>query len=282
MSPLLVVGGVVLLIAALVMSWVTSKMILPERAPIECTPESEGLDAEEIEFESDGRTLRGWFLDGDADDTRPLVILAHGWGANAGAVLPLGAAFGRIGLDVLLFDFRHHGRSDDAPRVSMLDYVEDLHAGVRFAKLRFPGRRIVLVGHSMGGAATILAAADGADVDALLLVAAPANFFDVTANYLGGGLKGAALVVLTAPFFLLHVRKWWTSIAPDLHIGEVKVPISIVQGDRDRRVPLSHVYSLAHAAGVEPLILEDTGHRDILYNEVLHQHALDFVSSLSS
>lgn len=280
MSPLLVVGAL-LLISALVSNWIARRMILPDRAPIECTPETEGVDAEEIEFESDGRTLRGWFLDGDVDDERPLVILSHGWGANTGAVLPMGAAFGRIGLDVLMFDFRHHGRSDDAPRVSMMDYVEDLHAGVRFAKVHFPGRRIVLVGHSMGGAATILAAADGAEVDALLLVAAPANFLDVTANYLGGGIKGLALLVLTAPFFLLHVRKWWTSIAPDRHIGEVTVPISIVQGDRDRRVPLSHVYRLAEKAGVEPLILEDTGHRNILYNEVLHRHALDFVSSLS-
>jgi pimeloyl-ACP methyl ester carboxylesterase len=298
LSPLVVVG-LVLLLAVVALNWATLQLLKPKRAPIERTPLTMGLDAEEIEFKSDGRTLRGWFLNGaagesgcaateaaaaasvaDADQTRPLVILAHGWGANTGAVLPLGAAFVCIGFDVLTFDFRHHGRSDDAPRVTMLDYAQDLDAGVSYAKSRFPGRRIVLVGHSMGGAAAILAAADGTEADGLLLVATPADFFDVTANYLGGGVTGLALLVLTAPFFFLHVRKWWTSIAPDRHIRDVNFPISIVQGDRDRRVPPDHVYRLAKRAGVDPLILDDTGHVDILYNEVLHRHAIEFVNSL--
>jgi pimeloyl-ACP methyl ester carboxylesterase len=279
-NPLFLAGlGVLLLVV--VLNWVTLRILKPVRVPIECDPEALGLKAEPIEFASDGRILRGWMLDGDTDDTRPLVVLAHGWGANTGAVLPLGAALQAIGLDVIMFDFRHHGRSDDAPRVTMLDYADDLQAGVRYARARFPGRHLVLMGHSMGGAASVLAAADGADVDALLLIAAPADFFDVTANYLGGGVKGMAMVFATAPFFLLHVRKWWTSLAPDRHIGDVKVPISIVMGDRDRRVPLSHVYRLAHEAGVEPLILDDTGHRDILENEILHRHALEFVVAQS-
>jgi uncharacterized protein len=276
----LVAVGVSLFVVAILLNWVTLRILKPVRAPIERTPQTMGLEAEEIEFSSDGRTLRGWFLDGDTKDSRPLVILAHGWGANTGAVLPLGEAFGRIGLDVLMFDFRNHGRSDDAPRVTMLDYARDLDAAVWFARKRFSGRRIVLVGHSMGGAASVLAVADGTEADALLLVAAPADFFDVTANYLGGGIRGMLLLALTGPFFLLHVRRWWTSIAPDRHIADVKVPISIVQGDRDQRVPLSHVYRLAEQAGVEPLVLDDTGHIDILYSEILHAHALEFVNSL--
>ena len=277
----LVSVGAVLLVMAVLLNWLTLKVLRPARAPIDRTPRSMGISAEDVEFLSDGRTLRGWFLDGDADNTRPVVLLAHGWGANAGTVLPLGVAFGETGLDVMVFDFRHHGRSDDAPRVTMLEYAADFDAAVVYARARFPGRRIVLAGHSMGGAASILAVAGGTPADGLLVVAAPADFFDVTASYLGPGPLGLLMLTLTAPFFLFHVRRWWTSLVPDRHIGEISVPISIVHGDRDRRVPLSHMHRLAGEAGVEPLVLEDTGHIDILHNAVLHAHALEFVSSLS-
>jgi len=40
--------------------------------------------------------------------------LSHGWAANAAVLLDLAAAASRAGHPVLLFDFRSHGRSDDA------------------------------------------------------------------------------------------------------------------------------------------------------------------------
>lgn len=274
------VTGLGLLVGALILNWVTLKILLPDRVALDRTPQGLGIEAEELSFQSAGRTLRGWFLDSDADHKRPVIVLAHGWGANSGAVLPLGAALGSVGLDVMLFDFRHHGRSDDAPRVTILDYAEDLDAAVSFAQRRFPDRSVVVVGHSMGGAASVLALADGTPAAGLLLVAAPADFFDVTAGYLAPGPLGFLMLGLTAPFFLYHVRRWWTSLAPDRHIGEIDVPVAIVHGDRDQRVPLAHTHRLAKAAGVEALVLKDTGHLDILHSEALHARALEFVNSL--
>jgi len=266
----------VALAAAFVLNGITLRILKPARLPVERTPEVVGVPAEEIEIPCDGRTLRGWYLDGDGPDSKPVVVLAHGWGANSGTVLPLGAALHDLGLDVVVFDFRQHGRSDGAARVTVLDYAEDLDAVVRWVRETDPSRRVVVIGHSMGAAAAILAAADGMPADAIMTVAAPADFVDVTASYLGPGAVGLLMLLLTGPFFLLHVRVWWTQLAPDRHIGEVGVPLTIVHGDRDRRVPVSHTRRLAQAAGVEPVVLEDVGHRDILHNPEFHALALDW------
>ena len=88
----------------------------------------------------------------------PAVLLVHGFGQNRYAWhLPsrsLANHLARAGFDVFNLDLRGHGRSralGGKRSVGIFDYVdEDLPAAVREVQRHVGGRRVFLVGHSLG------------------------------------------------------------------------------------------------------------------------------------
>jgi pimeloyl-ACP methyl ester carboxylesterase len=133
------------------------------------------LEALNVTFESAGRDLAGWWIpapnhsgDGPLLPPSPAAILVHGHSANMGKVVARWAPhLHELGLNVLAFDLRNHGASDDTAngRVAFgVDEADDVLAAVRFvrahaAELGADGERIVLYGASMGAVAVLHAAA---------------------------------------------------------------------------------------------------------------------------
>jgi len=195
----------------------------------------------------------------------PLVLLAHGWGASYSTVLELGEPLARAGHDVLLFDVRGHGRNEPAPYVTVRHFRDDVIAALEYARQRFPGRPLVLVGHSMGGAAAVLAAAEGAPVDGLVLIAAPADILAVTAEYLTDrGLPGSLMVTVLRPFWWRRVGGSFRPLTPSRRIGEVRVPILMIQPEHDMRVHRHHAERLTAAAGIDYHLVGGREHTDVL------------------
>jgi fermentation-respiration switch protein FrsA (DUF1100 family) len=73
---------------------------------------------EDIEFDSEGTTVRGWLYRPDgADQDVPAVVLAGGWCYVRELVMPYYAeAFAQAGMAALVFDYRNLGASDGEPR----------------------------------------------------------------------------------------------------------------------------------------------------------------------
>lgn len=100
------------------------------------------------------------------------IVLCHGGSAHChwwDAVAPQLTDYGRV----LALDFRGHGRSEWASSYGLAAYVDDL---TRFIKDHLR-KRVVLVGHSMGGEIAMRVAAQSSQLlDALILVdASPAG-----------------------------------------------------------------------------------------------------------
>ncbi|OHV34780.1 MULTISPECIES: alpha/beta hydrolase [Pseudofrankia] len=75
---------------------------------------------EDVEFSSDGTTVRGWLYRPDVDASTekvPAVVLAGGWCYVRELVMPYYAeAFASLGIAALVFDYRNLGVSDGEPR----------------------------------------------------------------------------------------------------------------------------------------------------------------------
>jgi cephalosporin-C deacetylase-like acetyl esterase len=75
---------------------------------------------EDVEFSSDGTTVRGWLYRPDVDASTekvPAVALAGGWCYVRELVMPYYAeAFASLGIAALVFDYRNLGVSDGEPR----------------------------------------------------------------------------------------------------------------------------------------------------------------------
>ncbi|MEZ4417366.1 MAG: alpha/beta fold hydrolase [Gemmatimonadota bacterium] len=266
-------------------AWALNRMALatlrPPVRPVQRTPSDAGLVHEEVEFSSGGLTLRGWWIEGSPRAEAPAAVLVHGWAANAGRMMPVAEALVAAGVSVLAFDVRGHGRSDAASVVTLRHYRDDVQAALRFLAERRPGGRTVLVGHSMGGAAAILATADGHPVGALALLAAPADLLEVTQGWMrDNGVPGHFAVPLLLPFWRLQTGEPWSRLRPEERIAEVSVPTLIVQGGADRRVPPIHADRLAERREVPITRVEDADHMGLLEREVTHRALLSLIRGL--
>ena len=241
-----------------------------------------GVDHEDFSIRSGSHDLASWLLRPDhptADS--PLVLLAHGWGASYGTVLDLAEPLVRRGHEVLLFDVRGHGRNEAAPFVTVRHFRDDVMAVARYAAERFPGRRLVLVGHSLGGAAAVLAAAEGAPVHGLVLIATPSDVMRITSEYLTDrGMPGPLLVRVLRPFWWRRIGGTFRPHMPARRISELNLPILIIQPENDRRVARDHAERLASAAGVPYHLVPNHEHTDVLAAPMTTRLIEDFVAGL--
>lgn len=246
------------------------------------TVPSLGIPYEDLDIPSHGHTLKGWFLPGRPagaeQSSRPVVVMTHGWAASYGTVLPLALPLVRAGYDTVLFDVRGHGRNPPAKAATVRHFRDDLEAVVAYVHARFPERPLVILGHSLGAAATVFAAARGAPVDGVVLVACPAEVLEVTAGYLSDrGRPGRLLVLVLWPFWWVRMGGSFRHLIPEREIARVRQPVLIIQAGRDRRVSAGHAERLSRASGEPVRVVEGAGHTEVLSDPETPRLVLDFL-----
>jgi pimeloyl-ACP methyl ester carboxylesterase len=75
------------------------------------------MNYEQVQFESEGSTLRGrLYWPANASTDAPAIVMTHGFGALAAWLTDLATDLAEAGFAVLLFDHRNFGESDGEPR----------------------------------------------------------------------------------------------------------------------------------------------------------------------
>lgn len=133
-------------------------------------PEFTRLD---ITFESRGTNLAAWLYLPKGVSRPPVVIMAHGFGAERTFRLPEYAElFVRQGMACLVFDYRNFGDSDGEPRnyVNPKRHLEDWAAAIAFARSldSVDGKRLALWGTSFSGGHVIVTAARTPGISAIV------------------------------------------------------------------------------------------------------------------
>jgi fermentation-respiration switch protein FrsA (DUF1100 family) len=239
-----------------------------DRVLITETPALYGLDYEEISFPSrvDELTLYGWYLPAEGSDE--VIIMVHGAEQHRAdpnvKMLDIAGGLVEHGYNVLMFDMRGHGKSE-GDRMSAGYYeVRDLGGAVDYVKdLGFDD--IGVLGSSMGGATTIMTAADCDDIDVIVTDSAYADLNDMIEPQF-------AERTFFPKFFLkplLFMVKMmygidFTAVKPIEVVGDIAPrPILFIQGELDDVVPPGHAQSLLEASN-NPLnqlwLIPDCGH----------------------
>lgn len=126
------------------------------------------------------RTEDGFRLSGRIFGAGPrTVVLAHMFPADQTSWFGFAGDLANSGYQVLTFDFRGYGGSQGRTDVAVID--RDVRAAVRYMAGSRRAARVVLVGASMGGTAS-LAAAAGARVDGVATLSAPERFMGLDAS----------------------------------------------------------------------------------------------------
>ena len=186
-----------------------------------------------------GKMLSGWFI--PAGDRAPALAILHGWGSNAGMMLPLARPLHEAGYAVLLFDARSHGRSDGDSFASLPRFAEDLEHAFRWLQARpeVDPRRIGVIGHSVGAGAALLTASRCPDVAVVVSLAAFAH----PAAMMRRWLQSKGIPRLLGAYILFYVQRVighrFDDIAPCNTIRRVRCPVLLAHGTEDVTVPVS-------------------------------------------
>ncbi|CAN5673405.1 alpha/beta hydrolase [soil metagenome] len=149
--------------------FVASRLTAPSPAPMEATPASVGLDFRDIRLKStDGIELAAWWVPGQGSSRA--AVLVHGFGGNKSneQILETARIYARSDYNVLMIDLRAHGQSDGDRRTLGYQEVRDVHGALDWLESKdFRSGQTILHGWSMGGA-TVVRAAPGAGVAAVV------------------------------------------------------------------------------------------------------------------
>ncbi|MBN2548129.1 MAG: alpha/beta fold hydrolase [Anaerolineales bacterium] len=240
--------------------------IHPTRIPVTQEPSHFGISAyRQVEFLTpDGLLLRGWHI-----PTRngAMIILVHGHGGNRTQLLDEAALLSQEGYGVLMYDARNCGESEGQVTTFGLLEANDLRAALDFI-LDQPGvdaDRIAALGHSMGGATVLLAAADLLEIQAVVVESTYANLESNLRAHLD---RYTGLPYI--PFGPLVI--FWGEHDSGVELNQVRPvdvitaisprPILLVHGALDQVMPVENAYQLYEAASEpkELLILKGAGH----------------------
>jgi pimeloyl-ACP methyl ester carboxylesterase len=211
--------------------------------------------------------LRGWFLTGTAPHEHgPAALVMHGWGGSALDMAPLAAPLREAGVHTLLLDARGHGRSDDCAVTSMPHFAEDVAAGLSWLRAHplVDPARIVLVGHSVGAGACLLAAHRDPGVVGVVSLSCMADPRAVMTRLLSGAHLPRAVLWLVLRYVEHAIGMRFTTFAPLTTLATLTMPVLLIHGELDQVVPVADAHQLAAVAPAARLLLvADVGHADI-------------------
>jgi hypothetical protein len=206
------------------------------------TPADAGLSyREEWITTTDGERLHGWFL--PAPRARASLLFLHGNAGNISHRLDSLRVFHRLGLNVLLFDYRGYGRSSGSPSEEGL--ARDAEAGYVHL-LRQPEvdkRRILLFGRSLG-AAVAARLATQRPIAALIVESGFTSLPDIAAEIY--------------PFLPVRIIARYTYDTRGA-LRQVRAPVLVVHSRDDDIIPFHHGQALYAAANAPRAFLEISG-----------------------
>ncbi|MEI7608995.1 MAG: alpha/beta fold hydrolase [Rhodospirillaceae bacterium] len=216
----------------------------------------EGPEAYSVRFAMADRTVIGGRLH-PAGETVPVVLFFHGNGEIASDYDDLAPLYRRLGLTLLVADYRGYGISGGHPTATALagDALEvfDQTPAVLAAAGLKPAKLLVM-GRSMGSAAALVVAeARGGALAALIIESGFADTLPLVER-LGGRLPAGAS----------EERDGFGSLA---RIARVTVPTLVIHGEEDWIIPFSdgrRLYEASGAAEKRLLRIEGAGHNDLM------------------
>jgi len=228
-------------------------------------PPDKGIAFSEIHFKTkNDRNLYGWWMDGNR--TAPLLILVHGWGRNCGRMLPYIEKLQKEGYNLLAFDSRNHGISDKDEFSSMPKFAEDIQAAINFAEREKNYSAIGLIGLSIGGAASIFAAAKDNRIKSVVTVGAFGSPKEVMMKPLKERhIPYFPFIWLLFIYLQKIIGKKFSEFAPENFISKAESRFFIIHGTNDLTVNIEQAHQLQKAAkpGMATLWeIQGRGHSD--------------------
>lgn len=237
--PRWLAGGVLaLVLVVLGGAWLfASAMVSSANRPVHIPAE---FHATTVSIPGDGHAIAGSWRDLGPDT--PVVLLLHGMGGNRASTLPRARLLVDAGFSVLLIDLQAHGETPG--ELITLGWREsaDVRAALGWLGTQAAGRRVGVLGVSLGGASFLIGERP-APVDALVLEAVHPRLRRAIENRVGRWFAPLLLVQIEPR---LHAKV--EQLDPIRNIARVGAPVLVVGGVLDANTTGEETRALFAAA----------------------------------
>jgi alpha-beta hydrolase superfamily lysophospholipase len=239
-----------------------SKLVSPANHRV---PLPADFSAQTVSIPVVGHSIAGWWVDKGED--APVVLLLYAVRAHRSSMVSRARLLIQHGFSVLLIDLQGHGETPG--EAVTLGYREsaDVVAARDWIKRTAPGRKVGVVGCSLGGASVLLAS-QPSGFDAVVLEAVYPRISRAVENRIR--IRVGPLAPILSPLLLMQLEPRLHIAVSDLEpirsIGRLEAPVLIVAGSKDEHTTLEESRELFDAA-VEPKslwIVDGARHQDLL------------------
>lgn len=252
------------LVGGLGASWVVGgNLCAPCNHPVAVPAD---LAVESVTFPSkSGATIHGWLL--GSETNRAVVILQHGIHGSRAELVGRARFLSDAGYAVLMFDFQGHGESIGSQITFGHLESRDSQAAVAFAKARFPGKPIGVIGLSLGAAAAALTQPP-LDVQALVLEMMYPTVVEATKDRIAMrfGPPGRLLSPLLTAQLKWRIGCTTDDLRPIVNVEKITAPKLFIAGAEDHDTTLAESKKI-FARAAEPKTFapfEGARHQDLL------------------
>ncbi|MFP3952555.1 MAG: alpha/beta hydrolase [Candidatus Acetothermia bacterium] len=188
------------------------------------TPAKYGLTYDVVTYKTDSdKEIAGWFIPNA--QSKNCIILAPGKGSTKWNVLKYAPFLYGGGYNVFLFDARGRGESEGERWGFSYFESRDILHGIDYVKEEYGMERFGLLGRSAGATASLLAAADEEDIEAVVADSGFASIKMAAMSY--GDYQEDPLFQIVFPLYAFVAR---ISLGVDVN-GKTKVMDHVNEGD---------------------------------------------------
>jgi uncharacterized protein len=231
-------------------AWVLgSKLIEPQNHDVALPV---GFAAESVSIPTSGHGTAGWWV--DMGSGSPVVLLVHGLGADRSSMVSRAELLKRHGFSTLLIDLQAEGETrGNAITLGHLESA-DVVAARDWLRQTAPGRKIGVIGTSLGGASVLLAP-QPSGFDAVVLESVYPRIGRAVENRIRMRLGFLAPVLTPLLLIQLEPRLHITvsDLEPIRSIDRLGAPVLVAAGSQDQHTTLEESREL-FATATQPQI----------------------------
>ncbi len=284
MIPILIFILTTIIILVIAFWWLIYYMVyrafhfkpIPEKHP----PKQGTFHFREYKIPTEGQK-KIQLYDLNPDSEASLVVIAiHGW-ANTGEIfLPIAKQLTKF-THFFLVNARNHGKSDEEKLMNILKFETDLRSAIDFIFSNIKGiKQLVVIGHSLGAAASILTAADDERVDGVVAIS---SFADVRQIMYRGFLQNKVpkwLIKIVLKYIEWKIGRPYDEISPVNAIKRFNRPTLLIHGNRDELVPFQDMEIIQHSGNrnnIEVFVAEGHSHSSLLKESAVAETIKNFL-----
>ncbi|MFZ5815852.1 MAG: alpha/beta fold hydrolase [Bacillota bacterium] len=236
-----------------------------------------------------GAGTRIYYTESGPAEGRPMLLL-HAALQTSESMEPLRELLSPLGLRLIAVDQRGHGRTANPGRsFHMAQLADDIDGLMRHLGLERP----LLAGYSLGGIVGIELARRGLLGGLVVLASRIRPARRGRESFAPESIR-ARSPLWAKQLAERHVEVAWEELAVELgellttwpgfepeELARIRIPLLVVQGDKDQMVSLQHARDLASAVpGARLSIVPRAGHPELLYRAETRERVYEFVRDL--